>query len=318
MRDTLVPAALRYVDQVARSGSIHRAAKELNVAASAINRQILHLEEGLGVKLFDRVPRGMRLTSAGDTMVTMARRGRADERRASSELRQLQGISQGHVRLVAMDSHVNGFLPDLIERLARDYPLITLEVEVANTDEAVAALIGGSADLAAVFNLTPRRDLHVLWSCELPFGCVVAPTHALAAEASTSLQEAAAHPLALQSRSLMIRRNLDARHGWIFQDGQNRLETNSLQLLKVLARSGRYVAFTSELDAAPELMDGTLVFVPIRDAAAEPQMVSVVIDAKKPLTKIGKIVADRLAADVANSLELAKQKRASKWQKYPT
>lgn len=311
MRDTLVPAALRYVDQVARSGSIHRAAKELNVAASAINRQILQLEEGLGVKLFDRVPRGMRLTSAGDTMVTMARRWRSDERRASAELRQLQGISQGHVRLVVMDSHVNGFLPDLIEGLAHDHPLITLEVEVASTDEAVAALIGGSADLAAVFNLTPRRDLHALWSCELPFGCVVAPTHALAAEASTSLQEAAAHPIALQSRSLMIRRNLDARHGWIFQGGQNRLETNSLQLLKLLARSGRYIAFTSELDAAPELMDGTLVFVPIRDAAAEPQMVSVVIDAKKPLTKIGRIVADRLAVGVAESLERVKRKRAS-------
>ncbi len=44
-RSTLVPAALRYLEQVARSGSIQRAARELNVAASAIDRQILKLED---------------------------------------------------------------------------------------------------------------------------------------------------------------------------------------------------------------------------------------------------------------------------------
>jgi DNA-binding transcriptional LysR family regulator len=67
------------------------------------------LEEELGVTLFERVPRGMRLTSAGDTVVTLARRWRSDEQRAAADLKQLQGVNQGHVRLVAMDSHVNGF-----------------------------------------------------------------------------------------------------------------------------------------------------------------------------------------------------------------
>ncbi len=65
MRGSLVPAVLRYVDQVAKSGSIQRAAKELNIAASAVNRQILLLEQELGVTLFERVTRGMRLTSRG-------------------------------------------------------------------------------------------------------------------------------------------------------------------------------------------------------------------------------------------------------------
>ena len=61
MRGSLVPSALRYVDQVARFGSIQRAAKELNIAASAVNRHILLLEHELGVALFERVARGMRL-----------------------------------------------------------------------------------------------------------------------------------------------------------------------------------------------------------------------------------------------------------------
>jgi len=69
---------------------------------------------------------------------------------------------------------------------------------------------------------------------------------------TTSLQEAVAYPIALQSKALMIRRYLEARHGWLFSDPQKATVTNSLQLVKQLARSGRYIAFTSKLDARPE------------------------------------------------------------------
>jgi DNA-binding transcriptional LysR family regulator len=295
MRASLVPSALRYVDQVARSGSIQRAAKEMNIAASAINRQILLLERDLGVTLFDRIASGMRLTSAGDTVVTLARRWRTDERRADADLKRLRGINQGHVRLVAMDSHANGFLPRAVQAIAEQHPRISLEIQIASTDEAQAALLGGEADLVAAFNLTPHRDLHVIWRRELPFGCVVAPKHALARHKTISMQEIVVHPIALQHKMLAIRRYLDARHGWLFGEGQRMVETNSLQLVKILAASGRYVALTSQLDAAPEIIAGTLKFIPVRDKGAEPQTISVAIDGRKPLSKIAKIVADQLA-----------------------
>lgn len=303
MRSSLTPASLRYAEQVARSGSIQKAAKELNVAASAIDRQILLLEQDLGVELFERVPRGMRLTSAGDVLITLAQRWRADERRIAAEIKQLQGNYQGHVRLVAMDSHTNGFLPRFIERLAVEQPRISLEVEIVSPDQALSILLAGEADIAAVFNLSPRRDLHILWSTELPLGCVVSPVHPLAAAKSASLQEAVAYPIALQSKALAIRRYLDARYGWLFTDPQKAVVTNSLQLVKQLARSGRYIAFTSELDAAPELIEGSLAFLPVRDKAAEPQSVHVAIDARKPLSRVGRIVADMLTEEIARCLE---------------
>jgi len=299
----MVPAALRYADQVARSGSIQGAAKELNIAASAIDRQILLLETTLGVQLFERMPRGMRLTAAGDAVIALARRWRVDERRVVAELRQMQGVNQGHVRIAAMDSHANGFLPDFVEGMARDYPRISLDVEVLSTDDAVAALMGGSVDVAAVFNMSPRRDAHVLWRESLPFGCVVHPDHPLARRVSVSLQEAVAYPVALQSKALMIRRYLDARHGWLLQSGASTIETNSLQLVKMLARSGGKIAFTSELDAAPEILEGSLVFLPVRDEGAEPQTISIAIDSRKPLQRIVRLVADRMAETIAANLE---------------
>ncbi|ARP79928.1 hypothetical protein CAL12_03210 [Bordetella genomosp. 8] len=303
MARSLIPTALRYVDQVARSGSIQRAARELNVAASAINRQLLRLEEELGVPLFERMPRGMRLTSSGDAIVSMARRWRNDERRASEDIRKLQGVHQGHVRLVAMGSHVDGFLSTWITDLAALHPNISLSVEICNTDEASAALLDGTADLAAAFNLSPGRHLHVLWESELPLGCIVAPDHPLANEASVSLQEICGYPVALQSKSLFIRRYLESHYSWLFGDNQNRIETNSLPLIKKLARTGRYVSVTSELDAAPELLDGRLRFVPVRDQGAEPQVIRVAIDARKPLSPIVKVTAETLSESIRLCLE---------------
>src|SRR5476649_2004153 len=69
---------LRYVDAVARAGSIRRAAERLHLASSAVNRRILDLEEELGAPIFERLPRGVRLTAAGELFVAYVRRRLAD------------------------------------------------------------------------------------------------------------------------------------------------------------------------------------------------------------------------------------------------
>ncbi|UNZ52261.1 LysR substrate-binding domain-containing protein [Agrobacterium tumefaciens] len=104
----------------------------------------------------------------------------------------------------------------------------------------------------------------------------------------------------------MLKQSVSARHGWLFTDPQKAVVTNSLQLVKQLARSGRYIAFTSELDAAPELSEGSLIFLLVRDKGAEPQTVSVAIGASKPLSRIGRIVADLLTVEIKASLDSAR------------
>ncbi|HET9205716.1 MAG TPA: LysR family transcriptional regulator, partial [Burkholderiaceae bacterium] len=64
---------LKYFVEVARSGSIRKAAQNLYVASSAINRQIRKLEEELGTELFDRLPSGMRLNAAGERVLQHVR-----------------------------------------------------------------------------------------------------------------------------------------------------------------------------------------------------------------------------------------------------
>jgi DNA-binding transcriptional LysR family regulator len=292
-----------YVDQVARSGSIQRAAKELNIAASAVDRQILLLEAELGVALFERLPRGMRLTPAGDVVVGLARRWRGDVRRLAADLKHVQGVEQGHLRIVAMDSHATSIMPGFLARLSTEHPRVTVEVEITSTDSAMQSLVAAEADFGAVFNLPPHRDLQVMWSAPLPLGCIVAPDHVLAKQASVTLQRVTKFPLVVQSRALVIRRYLEARHGWVLkQGGQPPVTTNSLHLVKMLARSGRFVAFTSELDAAPELAAGTLAFVPVRDSAAEPQTITVAANAGRHMPRIAQAAIALLAEEIAATL----------------
>src|SRR5256885_16951677 len=77
---------LRYVDEVARAGSIRRAAEQLHVTASAVNRRGMDLEQGLGAPLFERRPRGVRLTAAGELFVRYIREQTRDVERMKSQI----------------------------------------------------------------------------------------------------------------------------------------------------------------------------------------------------------------------------------------
>ena len=74
----LHPKALRYLTAVAQLGSVQAAAREVSISASAIDRQILMLEEDMGVPLFERLPRGMRLTAAGELLLALSQRWKTD------------------------------------------------------------------------------------------------------------------------------------------------------------------------------------------------------------------------------------------------
>ena len=298
----LVPRSLVYVEAVAEHGSVQGASRAIGIAASAIDRQIVLVEERLGVRLFDRMTTGMALSPAGEMFVVLARRWRADENRIWSEVKKMQGVDLGHIRLVTMDSQVNGTIPRFLARVAADYPKVRIDVEVATPDEAVVALDDGRADIALAFNVRPQRAIHLIWSEQLPLICVVAPTHPLAGHGGTSLQEVRGYPLVLQSRALAIRRILEERHAPMVSDGSPPVVTNSLQLLKQLAVAGTHIALTSEIDAAPEILDGRLTAIPVKDKSLARQSISVAISSQRTLPSICRIVADALVAEAESCL----------------
>src|SRR5271169_4579654 len=95
---------LKYFIEVARCGSVRKASENLFVASSAVNRQILNLEDELGTELFDRMPGGMRLNLAGERLLKHVQSTLHDFQVMRTELDALKGERSGHVKLASMDS----------------------------------------------------------------------------------------------------------------------------------------------------------------------------------------------------------------------
>ena len=302
MNAHLIPKSLRYFLAVVEHGSVQAAAREIAISASAIDRQILLLEEDMGVALFDRQPRGMRQTAAGELLLVMAKRWKTDLQRTKTEISQLKGLHHGHLRLVAMDSHANGLLPYLIGALAREHPGISLEVKFATPDEATQMLGEDEADLAVAFNLRARSQVHVFWSAQLPLGCAVGNDHALANQPDLRLKDVVEWPLVAQSRTLSIRRYLERQHPWLFSDTKAPLTTNSLQLLKNLVCAGSHIALTSELDVAPEILERKVRFISLADSSLQAQTINVAFSATRSLPSMARVAAKLISVETERYL----------------
>ena len=109
----LYSPAMRYFAAVAEHGAIRAASRELNVASSAVNRQILWLEDSLGVPLFERVGRRLQLSPAGEILLRHVTHVLRDFEQTTSELDALKGLKRGIVRIASVESVATELLSDL-------------------------------------------------------------------------------------------------------------------------------------------------------------------------------------------------------------
>lgn len=293
----LVPRSLHYFEQVAQRGSIQAASRELGISASAIHRQIKAIEDALGQLLFERESKGMALTPAGQLILELARDWRLDNARLWSVIQADRGVEQGQITIAAMDGMVNGFVPELVGAISRRFPRLHVSIEITSPDRAVKGVLNGEFDIAAVVNVMPHDNLSFHWSNEFQLGCIAAPTHPIAFRKSIELREIVANPVVFQDASLSIRKLLEARHAWIFEQAKDSVVVSSIQLMKQLVTSGQYVAVTSELDAGPEIRSGQLRFIPISDDDIFRQKFSLISNMQMPETSAVKEVI-LLAAEI--------------------
>lgn len=293
----LVPRSLQYFEQVAQLGSIQAASRELGISASAIHRQITAIEDDLGELLFTRQASGMTLTPTGHLILEIARDWRLDNARVLSVVQANHGIEQGQIRIAAMDSMVNGLVPELIKSIDQRFPLVQASIEITNPDGAVKAVLNGDIDVAVVVNASPDDNLNFHWTREYPLGCIAAPSHPLASLDCIELNSFVSYPVVFQSSSLSIRKLLEVRHGWIFDKAKQSVVVNSIQLMKLLVVSGQYVAVTSENDAGPEIRSGQLKFIPVSDEDIFRQKFAIITNAQISETLVIKDVI-ALAVDI--------------------
>jgi DNA-binding transcriptional LysR family regulator len=240
---------LRYVDEIARCGSIRKAAERLNVTASAMNRRVADLEDELGAPLFERKPRGVRLTAAGEVFVRYAREQATDLDRVKSQIEDLKGLRRGTVRIACSQALAHAFLPAEIAAFRAAHPLVAFDVKVLDHERAIAALASYDTDLVLVFRPPFLATFQPLMRLPQRLVALMAADHPLAAKRTVRLRDCAAYPVALAERSMGGRQLLDevaARAGLRFSTV---IESNSFEFLRYYIARERLISFQIRIGA---------------------------------------------------------------------
>jgi DNA-binding transcriptional LysR family regulator len=273
---------LRYLDEVARLGSIRKAPASLNVAASAINRHIIELEDEIGAPIFERLPRGLRLTTSGELLIAHIRETLRGHDRTLTQIHALKGLNRGRVSIATMGTLAGGLLSEVIVAFRELHPNIRLDITILGRPELVAAVATAQAHLGVGYDLPHDARLQRASEFTHQLGAVVAPNHPLARRASVRLSECLSYPLVVAQHSLTTLR--DIVDGLVPANAELNamVETNSTELMKLLASNSPHVTFLNSADVGQEVREGTLRFLPLRGSTGG-QVLSIVHRARGSL-----------------------------------
>lgn len=248
---------------VADAGSVSEAARRLFVSQPAVSAEIAALEGMLGVRLFVRSRRGVRLTEAGEILIHHVRSALITLAAGEERLRELAGLTRGTLRIGASDMTLRFYLLSPIAEFHKRYPAVHLQVTNAPTPKTLAALRDGSIDFGVVSGpLADTEGLDVLPVRQVQDIFVAAPDHPLVGREITR-EELAAHPMIMLEGATSTRAYVEAWLGEGFPPPMIELATSDL--LVEFAKNGIGVASVVEDFAAPALASGELCRLMLRD-----------------------------------------------------
>lgn len=259
---------LTYLDEVARCGTMRAAARKLNVASSAINRQILALEEELGTPIFERLTRRLRLTAAGEVLLEHVRETLRSHERMQVRINDLSGMRWGRVLVATQSTIAAEVMPSVISAFRSQHARCTVDVHMV--ENVLAHVQNDEVDIGIGFNLPTAAGIELVFECPVSLGVVMPPDHPLAGHATLTLAACAGYPLILPSPAMSMRPTLDQAFDPFAASLQSTVESNSVELMKTAAQMGQGLAFLTALNVAAERKRGQLIYVPLRETTMKP------------------------------------------------
>lgn len=227
-------------------GSLGKAAEVLHVTQPALSRIVKRLEAQLGVPLFERHQRGATLTDYGAQLAPHARLLLNESARAVQAIEALRGMGRGRVRVGAVASALESFVPATVERLLQKWPGLQASVEEGLTEDLLAQLARGEIDLALTFDVPTAPGLERISEGAWQEGCyvVLGATHPLCGRTDLRLADLA------EQRWALVPRGLQPREDWqqLFAERQlpvpaASVESKSINLLRRLVAGGGYLGW---------------------------------------------------------------------------
>lgn len=256
---------LRYLDEVARAGSIRKASAKLNIASSSINRQILALEEELGSPIFHRLHRKLRLTSTGEMLIGHVRRTLKDLGRTIGQIEDLKGIRRGEVTVALIGGLASSLIIRVCSKFREEYPMVKLVFRRYDGDKIISAVTSGECDLGLSFLLPDDPNLTVIAAIDCYVGAVVPAGHPLAKRASVRISDCVGYPMILPDETMMVRGIMNSVFNRLKLQVYPEMESNSIEMVRGFVASGQGISFLNQININDERAQGTIIFLPIVD-----------------------------------------------------
>jgi DNA-binding transcriptional LysR family regulator len=277
---------LTYLYEAVSLGSIRAAADKLDVAPSAISRQITQLEEEMACLLIERHRKGVRPTEAGQLLLRYYREATSNEEACLSELQALRGLKSGHISLAIGEGFIGDIMSKALPQFQAAYPDLTLSVHMGGSNDFIRRIEEDEAHIGVLFHPPHHQKLRSHEISSHPLCLIVPPEHPLISlNRPVQLEEIMPYSIALQETEFGVRQLISVaefKHRIKFTPS---MTVNSFSLLKEFVRSNMGVTILPDFVVRRELEDKLVVSLPIADPILTSGEVHIVTRLGRQLTE---------------------------------
>jgi DNA-binding transcriptional LysR family regulator len=269
--------------EVARRGSVSRAAEALFVTQPTLTARLHSLERELGTPLFVRTPHGMRLTDAGRAWVPYAERALRALVDGRDVLEQVKSASAGHLMIGAAPAVSTYILPGLLETFVAAHPRVEVSVRTGHSEDVVDLVLRDEVQIGLGRAIRhPELELRPFHTEELVLVC--SPDHGFTGRRSVAMEEVASEKLIMFDLTSSYYEITQAAFLSAGVKLRGLMELDSIEAAKKMVERGLGVALLPRTAVAREVESKTLRLVRMKDAP--PMYQSIVayrrVDAGKP------------------------------------
>jgi DNA-binding transcriptional LysR family regulator len=194
---------LRYFVAVAEELSFNRAAQRLRISQPPLSNQIKQLEGELGVQLFERSSRGVRMTEAGETLLDEVRHIFVQLEQSTRVVQRVGHGEVGHLTLGFVPSASNEALPPILRTFRHLFPDVELFLREMRPDRVVQRLHDKQIDVGFLYLPLDDASLNIECVSREPLVLALPESHRLASEPRIALQALTEEPFVLPGRYSM-------------------------------------------------------------------------------------------------------------------
>lgn len=264
---------LRYFLKVAETLHFTKAADTLFVTQPALSQQIKQLEEELGVPLFSRNGKKIKLTDAGNIFLNYAKTSVLEVEKGERAISNFVKDVQGNIHVGVMYSYFSPLLA-ILSNFCKKYPKVNVILEYGNNEDLQEKLLSSKLDLALTFEgLEIMDDLEIKGSFNTQLQLAVNPKHELATQKVFTMTDLPNYLLALPVKGNIIRVVVDNYLKVNKINAQIHAEVNDLQLLLDIVEAGDFVTIVTNTASSKRK---NIKLIPLKEQLQSPKGVVVV------------------------------------------